>query len=173
MQGVLMDGIMSMPLGWQAWVFWMMIVNSASLFFLKHMEARFCLAVWIPNGITMMLLAEQMGYVRLLGISHIVWWTPLIIYLFLRRKQFDLKTLAGKWIVVMLITNSLSLVVDYTDVARYIAGDREDQRPGATEQIDEPQLEYDDALPKIAFAAGERAREAGRVVIALRRGKMA
>ena len=172
MQGVLMDGIMSMPLGWQAWVFWMMIVNSASLFFLKHMEARFCLAVWIPNGITMMLFAERFGFVRFLGISHIIWWTPLIIYLFLRRKQFDLKTLAGKWVVVMLITNSVSLAIDYVDVVRYMAGDREDQRPGATEQLEEPEMAYH-ALPKIALAEGERVRAVGPVVIELRHEKKA
>ena len=172
MQGVLMDGIMSMPLGWQAWVFWMMMVNTASLFFLKHKEARFCLAVWIPNAITMTLLAEQIGYVRLLGISHIVWWTPLIIYLFLRRKQFDLKTVAGKWVVVMLITNSVSLAIDYVDVARYIAGNREDQRPEAVEQLEEPAIAYL-ALPNIAIAAREHAQAAGPVVFDLRRGKTA
>ena len=147
MQGVLMEGIMSMPLGWQAWVFWMMIVNTASIFFLKHTEARICLAVWIPNGITMMLLAEQMGYVRLLGLSHIVWWTPLVIYLFMRRKEIDLKTPVGKWLVALLVTISLSLVIDYIDVARYIAGDREDHRPEATEQLEAPDVAYE-TLPK-------------------------
>ena len=55
MQGVLMEGILSMLLGWQAWVFWMMIVNTAATFFLMHKEGRIWLAVWIPIGITVFL----------------------------------------------------------------------------------------------------------------------
>lgn len=124
MDGVLMDGIMAIPIGWKAWVFWMMVLNTASIVFIKRTEARVCLAVWIPNGITMTLMAEEFGYVRLLGLSHIVWWTPFVIYLFLRRKELDPATWFGRWALAVLVTNTLSLVVDYIDVIRYIAGDR-------------------------------------------------
>ena len=124
MQGVLMDGIMQMPIGWKLWVFWMMAINTASIAFLARNEARFCLAVWIPNGIMMMVMAEEFGYVRLLGLSHIIWWTPLVIYLLRRRKEIDRATWFGKWVVALFVTNCASLVIDYIDVIRYIAGDR-------------------------------------------------
>jgi len=138
MDGVLMEGIMSMPIGWQIWVYWMMIVNTASIFFLRTPIGKFCLAVWIPNGIMMSLLAEQVGYTRLLGLSHIIWWTPLVLFIALRikNKAVDFSTWAGRWALVLLVTNALSLVVDYVDVARYIAGDRDDMRPNV-EQVDE------------------------------------
>ena len=125
MNGVLMEGIMSMPLVWKLWVFWMMTVNTASIVFCwKNIEARFILGVWIPNGIMMSFLAEQVGYVRLLGVSHIIWWTPLVAYLIMRRKHLEVGTIYGKWVYTVLITNAASLVVDYIDVIRYLAGER-------------------------------------------------
>ena len=173
MDGVLMDGIMQMPIGWKLWVFWMMIVNTASIFFLKHNEGRYCLALWIPNGITMTLLAEQLGYVRLLGVSHIIWWTPLIIYLFLRRKQFDLKTLSGKWAVVLLVTNSVALAFDYVDLIRYVAGDREDQRPGTTSVEEELTAIEAGAYQALPFHTADLKKEGhiGRVTFERNRGE--
>ena len=157
MDGVLMDGIRSMPMGWQLWVFWLMIVNTASIAFLKHKEARFCLAMWIPNGITMMLMAEYFGYVRLLGLSHVMWRTPLVAYLFLRREDFDLKTRFGKWAVILLVTNAGSLVVDYADVVRYAAGDREDQRPPSVEMdAEEAAMGDDEARGYVESLPGAR-----------------
>ena len=126
MGGVLLAGIHQMTIGWQRWVMWMMARNTASLIFCwKNMEARFVLAAWIPNGIFMMLLAELVGYTRILGLSHAIFWTPLVIYLFLRRKNFDWSTIYGKWLYILLATNCASLIIDYIDVIRYIAGDRD------------------------------------------------
>jgi len=124
MENVLMNGILAMPLGWKLWIFWMMIINTASVAFLKEVPARICLALWIANGITMPLMAESLGYVRLLGLSHVIWWTPLAIYLFRKRKDFDRTTWFGRWAIAVLLTNSVSLIIDYVDVIRYIAGDR-------------------------------------------------
>ena len=123
---VLIEGILSMPIGWMLWVMWMMALNTASMFFcLKNMEARFVLAAWIPNGIFMTLLAEYAGYTRILGLSHMIFWTPLVIYLFTRRKNFEWATIYGKWLYILLVTNVASLVIDYIDVIRYILGDRD------------------------------------------------
>ena len=126
MPSVLIEGILSMPIGWMLWVMWMMALNTASIVFCwKKIEARFVLAAWIPNGIFMTLLAEQMGYTRILGLSHAIFWTPLVIYLFTRRKNFEWGTIYGKWLYILLVTNVASLVIDYIDVIRYIAGDRD------------------------------------------------
>ncbi|MCH7911234.1 MAG: hypothetical protein IIB38_16670 [Candidatus Hydrogenedentes bacterium] len=73
----------------------------------------------------MTLLAEQMGYTRILGLSHAIFWTPLVIYLFTRRKNFEWDTIYGKWLYILLVTNVASLVIDYIDIIRYIAGDRD------------------------------------------------
>lgn len=126
MPSVLMEGINSMPLYWKAWVYWMMLLNTASVVFCwKHVEARFVLGAWIPNGIFMTLLAEQVDYTRILGLSHVIFWTPLVIYLLMRRTKFDWATGYGLWLYILILTNSASLAIDYVDVIRYIAGDRD------------------------------------------------
>lgn len=119
----LMARLMAEPWWLQAWVGWMMLVNTASLFFLRYREARWVLAVWIGNVITMMALYEAVGYVRLLGLSHVLWWTPLLVYLVAVRERFAGNGVFGWWARVLLVTIAVSLVIDYIDVVRYFMGD--------------------------------------------------
>ncbi len=122
MQDNMMLKIMQEPLWLQGWVGWMMLLNTAALLFLRTTEGRVVLACWIANIITMSVLYELFGYVRLLGLSHVIWWTPLVIYLFARRNRFGGGALRV-WLWVLLLTNTTSLVIDYIDVFRYFMGD--------------------------------------------------
>ena len=102
------------------WVLWLMVVNSAAVFFLQRVEARVILGVWLVNAVLMTGLAELNGYNRLLGLSHVVTWTPLLIYLWGRRGQIGGSSLVERWIRVLFVTNLISLVIDYVDVGRYL-----------------------------------------------------
>lgn len=124
MEGVFIEGLMAEPVWLKIWVGWMILINSLSILFVKNIEARWVLAAWVANGIFMAWLAEQVGYVRLLGLSHIIFWTPLVTYLVLRWPRLELSKLYGRWIAVLVTTNSISLVIDVVDVARYALGDR-------------------------------------------------
>ncbi len=118
----LFSGILAEP-GYQLiWVFWMMVVNSAAVFFLQRVEAKVILGVWLVNAVLMTVLAELNGYNRLLGLSHVVTWTPLLIYLWGRRGQIAGSSLVERWIRVLFVTNLVSLVIDYVDVGRYLLG---------------------------------------------------
>ena len=118
------EGLMAEP-GWlKAWVGWMVLVNSLALLFVMKREARVVLAVWVLNGISMTLMAEWTGYNRLLGIVHVIWWTPLMVYLYTQRDRIAFGSWYGRWVVVLMATNCTSLVVDYIDVVRYALGDR-------------------------------------------------
>lgn len=119
----LMARIMAEPWWLQAWIYWMMLVNTASLAFLRHREARWVLGVWVGNVITMMALYEAVGYVRLLGLSHVLWWTPLLVYLVAVRQRFAMGGAFGWWGRALLATIAVSLVIDYVDVIRYQMGD--------------------------------------------------
>ncbi len=121
---VFMDGLMAAPLWVQLWVLWLIIVNSASFVFLKHAEGKVIATVWVLNGISMMAAAELLGYNRLLGAVHVVWWTPLVVYLFRCKSDLDTSTWFGRWVMVLLCTNIASLIIDYVDVIRYALGDR-------------------------------------------------
>ncbi|MDH3746307.1 MAG: hypothetical protein OES47_14505 [Acidobacteriota bacterium] len=116
--------MMALPLALQSWLLWLVIINSASLFFLRHQEGRWVLFAWVANIITITALFEWKGYTRLLGLSHVVWWTPLLIYLWRRREATANHGGFSTWLRVLFWTNSVSLAIDYTDVTRYLLGDR-------------------------------------------------
>ena len=118
----LFTGILAEPGYLLVWVLWLMVVNSAAVFFLQRVEARVILGVWLVNAVLMTVLAELNGYNRFLGLSHVVTWTPLLIYLWGRRRETAGEALVERWIRVLFVTNLVSLVVDYVDVGRYLLG---------------------------------------------------
>jgi hypothetical protein len=119
-----MEHILQQPLWVQLWVGWMVVVNTACLAFLRHTAARWVLAAWIGNMITMQALFTLNGFNRLLGLPHVLWWTPLLVYLVRQRPRLAPHTAFSRWVGLLLVTIALSLVIDYIDVARYLLGDR-------------------------------------------------
>jgi len=109
----------------QGWVYWLMIINTASILFVIHrVEARWVLAAWVANAFLMGFLYDTFGYTRILGLSHIILWTPLLVYLWRRRSEIDGSSWGGRYLWVLFITNFVSLVFDYVDLARYFMGDQ-------------------------------------------------
>lgn len=115
----LMTGILSEPGHLLIWVAWLILINSASVLFLERVESRVILASWLVNIALMTVLAEVNGYNRMLGLSHVLAWTPLLIYLWRRRAEFMGSKLADRWVRVLFATNAISLAIDYVDVVRY------------------------------------------------------
>lgn len=76
------------------------------------------------NFVLMNWLFGEYGYQRILGLAHIVFWTPLLIYLWARRRHWNMASLSGKWLAALFATNLVSLIIDYIDVARYLSGER-------------------------------------------------
>jgi len=111
------------PFWLQAWIAWLVLVNSASILFVRRAEGRFALLAWIASAVTMGLLFETFGYTRILGLAHLIWWTPLVIWLFRRRAGFGEGAFGG-WARWLLVTNAVSLAIDTVDVARWVFGDR-------------------------------------------------
>ncbi len=119
------EAIAQQPLWLQIWVYWMVITNLAGiLFVLGRVEARWVVGAFLVNSLFMSWLNDTQGYTRLLGLSHVVFWTPLAVFLFRRLPSTEARTPFGMWIRVLLITIVLSLVVDYIDVVRYLLGER-------------------------------------------------
>jgi len=71
-----------------------------------------------------MFLSQQLGYVKLLGLAHIVACTPLAIYLWFKMRSEGVPRAPRVIMGVVLAVISVSLVFDYMDAIRYIAGDR-------------------------------------------------
>ncbi len=108
------------------WVNFMGIVLAFSIpFSLKRVEARWALLVMVLSAPAMIALHAAIGYSRLLGIVHVVLWTPFVVWLWRRRDRWRVKeTLSGKWIALVFATMIVSLAFDYADVARWLLGER-------------------------------------------------
>jgi hypothetical protein len=115
--------IFALPIGWRLWVMWLMTINTACVFFLAHKAAKVVGAVWIGNVVSMMSLYWLMGYVRLLGLSHVIWWTPLFIWLIPLMLKQRPKGYYGTWLLLLTVSDLASLAIDYVDVARYLLGE--------------------------------------------------
>jgi len=120
----MMGEILKEPLWLQAWILWMVVINTASVLFIRHRDGKAVLAAWVGNLVFMNLLFYLNGYNRLLGLSHVVFWTPLLVYIVLPPWDSDARTPYGVWLRVLVLTNGISLIVDYIDVVRYLLGDR-------------------------------------------------
>ncbi|MCL6283813.1 hypothetical protein M3P21_09760 [Ruegeria sp. 2012CJ41-6] len=67
---------------------------------------------------------SQLGYVRLMGLGHILFWTPIAVYLFRQQARLGMPTVPI-WIMrAILLVITISLIFDYVDLVRYILGDR-------------------------------------------------
>lgn len=110
----------------EVWVNFIGLVFMLAIpFAFVRVEARWAVLAMALALPSMLGLYSIVGFVRLLGIVHVVYWTPLAIYLWRRRAQWRVKeSLAGKWIALLFATIVVSLAFDYTDVVRYLLGER-------------------------------------------------
>ncbi len=114
------------PLWVQIWVNWMALMMVLTIpFAFVRVEARWAVLAMLLIFPTMMFLYAQFGYQRILGLGHIPYWTPLLVYLLARRDKWRVKeSIGGKWLALFTLTISISLLFDYADVIRYLIGER-------------------------------------------------
>jgi hypothetical protein len=65
---------------------------------------------------------KKIGYVKLLGIPHVIMWTPLMVYLILQNRRDDFPVWPKRILTFMIVIIGISLVFDYVDVIRYFMG---------------------------------------------------
>lgn len=123
-------GIVKMPVHWQLWLVLLVTVNLVvPLFFLDRVEAKIIVGALLASALFMTILTGVSGFSRLLGLGHI-FWIPLLYFLWLRLGQIPADDFFGIWVRALITLNAASLVLDFVDVARYIAGDREETVKG-------------------------------------------
>lgn len=109
-----------------AWVNFIGLVFVLAIpFAFRRVEARAALLVMALTAPAMIALHSAIGYSRLLGVVHVVMWTPFALWLWRRRGQWRVsQTLGGKWIALLFATMLVSLAFDYADVVRWLLGER-------------------------------------------------
>jgi hypothetical protein len=124
------EAMFSLANGWMiAWLYWMsfaITITPLVLIFSKatRLDAVIVFLTNLAMFIGMAWIYEQIGYVRLMGIVHVILWTPLFVYLVLRAKNGEMPLLCRLVMWMFAATLAVSLVFDYTDVIRYVMGER-------------------------------------------------
>lgn len=75
-------------------------------------------------GLTIDAMYMRLGYVKLLGLPHVVLWTPVAIWLIRLVGREDIPVWPRRIMMLILATLLISLAFDYVDVARYLLGNR-------------------------------------------------
>lgn len=123
------DAVAHQPLWVRLWLDWLLFVVIALPFALlvwkqSRIVVLAAIIADIPAGLGTAWIYQHMGYVKLLGLAHIFFWTPLAVYLYMQLKRSDLPQWPRWIIMVVLATLVISLAFDYTDALRYILGER-------------------------------------------------
>lgn len=108
------------------WVFYMMAINLAAVFFWEELLAKVIVIVFMISSMLMMGLYSKFGFTKILGLGHNLWF-PLVFYI-----GFSMMFAEGyyfTYLLVLLITISISLVIDGYDVWIYFKGESEVPEP--------------------------------------------
>lgn len=75
-------------------------------------------------AVAIMWMYGQLGYVKLLGLPHVILWTPVSVYLWRQIRRQDMPAWPRRLMSVSLAIIVISLAFDYVDVARWVLGER-------------------------------------------------
>lgn len=111
------------------WLNWLMIggfVLPATLLIWRstRISGLLGLLAGFLSGYAVFWLFGRFGYVKLLGLPHILFWTPYAVYLAGQVTRGTVPRLP-RWIMIVILgTLLVSLAFDYVDVIRYLLGER-------------------------------------------------
>jgi hypothetical protein len=109
----------------RVWGAWLVAVNAACLLFIQHKEAQVTLGAVAVAVLAQALIYQRKRFIRLLGVTHVV-WVPMMAWMALRLDAIPREESAFRvWIVVLIATNTISLVIDAWDATRFALGERQ------------------------------------------------
>jgi hypothetical protein len=75
-------------------------------------------------GFGVQLMFDAMGYVKLLGLPHLILWVPIVVFLMAQQARGDMPNWPRRiiWFITAIIC--ISLVFDFIDVVRWVLGER-------------------------------------------------
>lgn len=114
--------ISALPLWVQWWMNWMGIVLflGSLIFAFVGVEARWLLLAMFLTIPATFLIGYAVGWNNLWGITHLILWTPVAIYMARRFSQIEVKSVYGGWYVLALATLWISIIFDVKDVGQYL-----------------------------------------------------
>jgi len=117
----------ALPKHWVAWVMLLVAFNVViALFYLTTIEAQVVLVAAFIGFIIQFAVFSTHGFVRLLGIGHIL-WLPMVFWLWSRIELAEPGSFFQLWLIAVIFLDTISLIIDAADVIRYWNGDRQPQ----------------------------------------------
>lgn len=120
--------VFAQPMWARLWVVWMVaVIVGVPVIMWMYVAARRDPLIVAGSTLTLLVVMplwhDQVGYVRLIGLPHIVVWTPLAVYLHARRKHLSSPPQVRRAVNVFMATIVVSLAFDSVDAARYLLGE--------------------------------------------------
>lgn len=115
----------------QAWIMVLVITNLLALLFVVFKqesgfkvrpEALAIVFSFVAAAVFMTWLYDQYGYVRLLGLAHLVFWLPVYAWVLNKYRNSEYSGWFQRYITLYLVIAGISLIVDFIDVIRYFLG---------------------------------------------------
>lgn len=107
----------------RVWCVWLVAVNAACLYFITDIEGQVVLAVTGLAVVLQTLVYQRKGFIRVLGAVHIM-WIPMFAWMATRIDTIAQDTGLAAWLVLLLVTNMVSFIIDTVDFTRYVRGER-------------------------------------------------
>ncbi|MEJ1931283.1 hypothetical protein WDZ92_13595 [Nostoc sp. NIES-2111] len=106
------------------WCVWLVAVNLACLAFIAHVEAQVVLAVTLIAVVAQTVVYGRIGFTRVLGTTHVL-WLPMFAWMATRMDAIRADPDLAHWLMLLFVTNMVSLAVDTADAVRFLHGERE------------------------------------------------
>ena len=105
------------------WCVWLVGVNAVCLLFITQIEAQVVLVVTALAVVAQAFIYEITKFSRVLGIVHLG-WIPMFAWMVTRLETILADPALANWLGILLITNTISLIVDLAEAVRFFKGDR-------------------------------------------------
>ena len=116
--------MVGMKFPWNVWMGLLILVNiGGGLFFIRTMEGQLALACMMAAFMIMWGIYIKKGFVRLLGVGHLIAWTPQVAWYL--QVVGDKTGWFQYWLISAIVINGLCLAIDFVDVVRYSLGDKQ------------------------------------------------
>ncbi len=107
----------------RVWCVWLVGVNLTCLYFITHIEAQVVLAVTVVAVVSQTLIYQNIGFTRILGSTHVL-WVPMFAWMATRIDTIMSEPAIANWLVLLFVTNMVSIALDTIDAVRFLHGER-------------------------------------------------
>lgn len=117
--------IMKMKFPWNLWILILILVNlMGGIYFFSTFEGKLVAISFLSAAFFMSYLYSKYGFTKILGLGHVLWLPMMGILIegLFRGASYSAEGLK-EWIIAVVIINILSLILDFIDILKYLAGE--------------------------------------------------